>query len=251
VPGDPIRDAHARLEEAAKKHDSILMGFSGGKDSLVCLDLCTRYFKRIECFHMYLVPGLRVIDERLDVARQRWPEIPIHQLPHWVVFKFIYFGVYCDLRSKYDGWFDHKVQLRDIYDWLAAQTGIKLIASGARGKDSGWRRRNLKAISAYDDVLYPIVGWNVLEVLSYLKARNLPIPRSENRKASGVDLHHQYLTWCWDEFPDDFAKIEAYFPYVRASLYKEMWHGDWKPKRAAELRQVRSDRSPSVAAGPC
>ncbi len=45
------------LAEYAKKHDSVLVSYSGGKDSLVTLDLCTRTFKRVTAFFMYFVPG--------------------------------------------------------------------------------------------------------------------------------------------------------------------------------------------------
>ena len=38
--------------------DRVLVGVSGGKDSVVTLDLCARFFPHVVGFFMYLVKGL-------------------------------------------------------------------------------------------------------------------------------------------------------------------------------------------------
>ncbi len=45
--------------------DSVLVSFSMGKDSIVTMDLCMKYFKHVQPFFMYLVPGLQFQDEAL------------------------------------------------------------------------------------------------------------------------------------------------------------------------------------------
>lgn len=46
------------VETAAAITGRVLVSFSGGKDSVVTLDLCVKNFSHVECFFMYQVRGL-------------------------------------------------------------------------------------------------------------------------------------------------------------------------------------------------
>lgn len=209
------------LADGARKSDAILVGYSGGKDSLAVLDLCVRSFKRVECFYMYLIPGLRCIEEMLDYARQRWG-VTIHQFPHWVLQKFVTSGVFCNNHYSLDDLPEWK--LKDVYNFACIETGIPLIATGAKRADSLWRKRSLST-SAFDDVIYPIVGWNKFDVVSYLKARAIPLPNSSGRSATGVDLSTPSILWLHDNYPDDFARLCEVFPYAEAVIHRRTWYG--------------------------
>ena len=51
------------IKTQAQITDKVLVSFSMGKDSIVTLDLCMKYFKTVQPFFMYLVPGLKFQEE--------------------------------------------------------------------------------------------------------------------------------------------------------------------------------------------
>ena len=72
-------DTIDRLARAAEEDSRVVVGFSGGKDSLVCLDLATRCFKQVAAYFMYFIPGLKCCQLALEAARRQW-NVPIVQL---------------------------------------------------------------------------------------------------------------------------------------------------------------------------
>ena len=51
----PTRPLFRTVETAAAITDSVLVSFSGGKDSVATLDLCVKHFRHVEGFFMYYV----------------------------------------------------------------------------------------------------------------------------------------------------------------------------------------------------
>ncbi len=126
------------LKQAALKHPAVLVGFSGGKDSWCVLDLCVRTFDRVVCFFMYFVPGLKCVEDELARAQEKYG-VEILQYPHWLVFRALKEGLFCDTTHKLSGLYEPKVN--DISMAVMADTGIRLVAHGAKEADSMWRRR--------------------------------------------------------------------------------------------------------------
>lgn len=203
------------LNDARTKSDAVLVAYSGGKDSLVTIDLCARTFKTLEAFFMYLVPGLECVEMALDAAERKFG-MKIRQYPHWICGRLLKNGVYCNSYFSKDipDW-----ALRDVYDLASAEARIKIIATGAKRSDSQWRKRNLAACP-YDDVIYPIVGWTKPDVISYLKNRKIPIPESSGGNATGIDLSTPSLLWLHDNHPRDFVKLCEVFPFAEAVVWR-------------------------------
>lgn len=211
------------LEIAAQRSSSVLVGYSGGKDSIVTMDLCVRTFQKVECYFMYLVPGLDCAEVMFEFARQQWGVKTIHQYPHFTLPGLLKAGCYCPNSYKRDDLADLK--LADVYSAVMADTGINMIATGAKKSDSLFRRKSWKQFEK-DHIVYPLKDWSTRDVMAYLHMRKLPLPtNNKGHQTSGVDLTARDLLRMYDEFPGDFAKMEKVFPYIRAVVKRREWYG--------------------------
>lgn len=216
------QDTLTKLNETASREDAVLVAFSGGKDSLICLDLCRRTFKRVVCFYMYVVPGLECIEAQMQVARERW-KVDIVYLPHWLLFRCLKAGTYCDESVWKDTMQD--VTLKDVYSWARQVTGIKTICTGAKNSDSLWRRRHFHAVRNWEAMLYPLKEWNKHHVLEYLKVNHIPVPDSEGTNATGIDLSTPSVLWLHDKHPADYQRLIKWFPYAEAIVKRRDFYG--------------------------
>jgi phosphoadenosine phosphosulfate reductase len=220
--GNPFANTSKFLNELSKRHDAIVVSYSGGKDSLAVLDLCCKTFNRVTCFLMWFVPGMGFDRDNIAFAKERF-NVEVIQYPHWAAIKAMRHGVYCTqskLVSGFPEW-----NLHDIHAMVMQDTGINLIAHGGKKTDSMWRRRNLKNTANRTEVIYPLLNWNRWEVLAYLKRNDIPVPEQEGHSNSGIDLCTPSVLWLHDNRPDDFAILEKWFPYVRAVVHRREFYG--------------------------
>ena len=59
-----MADLFHAVRTAASMSRRVLVSFSGGKDSVVLLDLCAKHFERVDAFFMYHVRGLEFQETR-------------------------------------------------------------------------------------------------------------------------------------------------------------------------------------------
>ena len=213
------------LRDKARTSDSCLVAFSGGKDSLATLDLCSRAFKRVVCFHMYFVPGLKCMEDAMQEAKERWG-VEVIYYPHWILFKCLKGGVFCNEGLHKEDMPDFA--LHDIYLWAMQETGIRCLATGAKKADGMWRRRYFYLARSWEKegVFYPVKGWMERDVLAYLSAKKIPVPTGDSRTASGVDLTANSLLWLHDHHPDDFKMLCEWFPYAESVVWRRKFYGD-------------------------
>lgn len=221
-----IESTLSTLREASERSDGsdgrILIAYSGGKDSLAVLDLCSRAFRRCVCFFMWTVPDLRCVEEGLAWARDRYG-VEVLQYPHWLVPQWLQGGVFCDPRPAWDRLPEWR--LRDVYNAVIGDTGIPLIATGAKKRDSAWRKYNLHKTKGQGEIVYPLLEWSKLDVLAYLKAHKIPLPPSSGRAATGIDLSEPSVLWLHDTYPEDFEGLCRLYPYARAIVERRRIYG--------------------------
>jgi len=222
---DPFSRAVRVCEEAARQSPAVLVGFSGGKESWAVLDLCCRTFQRVVPFHMYFVPGLRCVQEQMDRAKERYG-VTVLYYPSVNLVTHVKNGDYCNTHYSYDDVPD--VKLSDVYEWVRAETGVRLLALGMRKADSLSRRRIMARAGKQggtDDQLHPLADFTKWDVLAYLAVRKIPLPPSTGEATSGIGLTVPSILWLHDVYPDDFQKLLALFPFAEAVVRRREWYG--------------------------
>jgi phosphoadenosine phosphosulfate reductase len=210
------------LESAREKDNAVCVAYSGGKDSMVVLDLAMRTFARVEAFFMYLVPGLECCEALLDQARRRYG-VQIRQYPHWQLRDLILRGVYCANTWKQDDLPPYT--LRDVYLLARTEAKCQFLMTGAKRSDGAARRRYFTNTQSWDDVLYPVAGWSKYDVFGYLAAQGIKPPATFAGVTTGVDVTPKSLLWLHDTHPSDFRRVCEAFPYAEAVVYRRKWYG--------------------------
>lgn len=222
-----LRDVHRRTNK-------VIIGLSGGKDSLVTLDLCVNEFgpKNVHAFFMYFVKGLRCVEQTLRWCERRY-KIDIDYFPHWTLGLAYKYAVYMPHRTGASEWRD--MRQVDVENAERAKRNTEWIAMGHRMTDSIERVAMLKGIAGLDVTgrrVYPLWRWNEASVVAYLRARKIPRPPRLTilkRSMSGVSFEEDTLLYIRENFPDDYAKIMKVFPYAEAKLARfEMKKSSWK-----------------------
>ncbi len=155
----------AWMRSIAERHPSVLVGLSGGKDSLACVDLCIRAgFTEIQCYALHFIPGLECFDKPVDSAalkfghryqleckvKQRTPppnmtpgSLTVHKLMHPS-------GALALMTGTFRPHIDEVVKKRlprptmnDAYAAARKASGIQLLCTGERMDESLQRRGQL------------------------------------------------------------------------------------------------------------
>lgn len=204
------------IKTQSRVTDSVIVGFSGGKDSIVTLDLCFKYFKRVVPFFMYLVPDLEFQEKTL-----RWYEnkynTEIIRLPHFECSNFLKYGCF-----TMADWNVDIVGINDTYEHLRQKTGIHWIAAGERCADSIVRNAMIKKSGSIDyqrGRFYPLAYWKKQEILEYIKYKKLYIS-PEQRK---IGFSFRSLAGCElaiikEMYPADYEKILKVYPFAGAGV---------------------------------
>jgi 3'-phosphoadenosine 5'-phosphosulfate sulfotransferase (PAPS reductase)/FAD synthetase len=198
--------------------EPVLIMFSGGKDSIVTLDLALKHLPKenIKIIHYYFVPGLSIKERVLTWYESKYG-IKIHRVPDKETI-----ALQTGRRSFTQG--KQEESLRQQFE-------AKWIMNGIRKADSLARRGMLASaeggIDERNGKLYPIGEWSTKQVMSYIKLNRLMLPVEYNM---GMERdfyipNQQGMLWLKNNFPCDYAKVIQTFPKLEAMAKKVEFYG--------------------------
>ena len=213
------------IKAQSKITDSVIVAFSGGKESIVVLDLCYRYFKNVRAFFMYICPGLSFQEKTLEWYEKKY-QMEIIRIPHMDVSEFFHYGSFRIPDPTFP-----IVSINDIYKYVRLETGIWWIAAGERIADSIVRRAMMKKSGSIDiqrGRIYPVSEWKKQEIVDYIKFHNLYLGQDSKKLGfSFKSLWGKELAMLEKHFPDDYQKVLRLYPFAGAGVkhFKELENG--------------------------
>lgn len=236
----PIAEANALIARARSELGGVaLVGLSGGKDSLVTLDLVARsgLFDRVACYHMAIVPGIEIVEGvarrvAARIAREAGITIDVRIYPHEIATDSLRLGW---ARARAMG--GPRVLEDDILRLAMEDARAEVLFTGIKASDSFMRRQTMNRTAGIDlkrRRCYPIIGWLDANVYSYLRHRRIPLPSrlGSEAKGSGLSFKPNVLSWLRQHHPADFARVCEVFPDAESlALRYELARADSVPGR--------------------
>lgn len=204
------------LKTMAKVTDEVIVAFSGGKESVVVMDLAYRYFKKVHPFFMYICPNLSFQERTLEWYEKKY-QTEIIRIPHMDVSEFFHYGSFRISDSSFP-----IVSINDIYQYIRLQTDTWWIAAGERIDDSIVRRAMMKKSGSIDvkrGRFYPVSAWKKREIIDYIKFHNLYLGQDSKKLGfSFKSLWGKELAMLKHYFPQDYQKILRLYPFAAAGV---------------------------------
>lgn len=218
----------ALIERVRELHgDTILLSFSGGKDSIAMWLFLRPHFNIIPYF-LYWVPGLSFVEEAMAYYEDYFGT-EIVQMPHPLFYKMLREGAYqppdnvAPLRSLDLVEFD----FADIDNILAQAYDLDnpFTAIGMRMKDNIDRRNLIMQKGVLGQgrrrYYYAIWDWDVNQAGQIILDHGVKL--SKEYKYWGRTLasfDYQYLRPLRDNFPQDWATIQQWFPLIDLEMFR-------------------------------
>ena len=212
------KTAASCIEFLKTQTDTVVLFYSGGKDSLVLLDMLTPHFK-VKLAFMYFVDELNHVEKYLKYAQHKY-SVEYKKYPHWMVCQYYNDNFYRFHSEKKVP----NIKLIDIENQARADFDCQWIVSGIKKNDSLNRRLMLgtyfmDCIDLKGHRAYPLSEWKKGDCLAYIKQKRLPMPvQYAKTNSSGVDLKPEVLLWCKKHEPEDYAKIIKQFPFAETLI---------------------------------
>ncbi len=203
--------------------NEVIVAFSGGKESIVVLDMCSRYFDKVTAFFLYIAPNLSFQEKQLEWYEKKY-NLNIMRLPHPMVSEYFRYGVFRNMNPAVP-----VIGINDVYSYVRWLTGSYWISAGERINDSIVRRAMIKnsgTLDAKRGRFYPVANWSKKDIFKYIKYHNLRIgndSRVLGFSYRGMEGNQLYALK--EHFPDDYEKIKKLYPFCEAGVRRFEHYG--------------------------
>jgi len=234
---NPVLITSECLRFLKSQTSEVILFYSGGKDSLILLDILTKNGFKVHCCFMYFVKGLEHIDKYLNFARKKYG-VEVLELPHFALSQYLNDSFY----TFHDNRQVPNLKQSDIENAARKHFNCEWIVSGAKASDSLVRNLMMKnyllnSIEPKTKHAYPLSAWKKAHVMAYMKQNRLPKTIDYNeggKKSAGVGITPGVLVYLEKNYPNDLQKILKVFPLAHIML-KE--HHEQNSKQV-ETKQV-------------
>jgi len=226
-----IQRAIEALEIRKALEPQCLLGLSGGKDSIVCLDLAIKVYgkQNVIPFFMEFIPGLDITERQLRYPRERFNLEKIYYVQDEEFWHELRSGKYTWQTKELEK--IPQVRRRDILYYVSRTFKINTIVLGVKRNDSTKIRRMIESGDYYANAIYPIWDWKLPDVLGYMVSNRIEIPDTAQYGFRSVSTDDGGLNFIAEFCPNDFDRMEVYFPFVRAGKFRFDKWGRFKVQR--------------------
>lgn len=218
-------------ETVAKETDTALLSFSCGKDSISTWLQIQPFFKRVIPYYLYTVPHLGFVDRALAYYEDFF-QTRIYRYPHPSGLKMLNTAMFgapfeAEYWLFYSGIGYTNYDYRQLEDIIRACDGVSstaYAAIGVRAGDSIQRRMAVKnngTINHGQKTFWPIAYYNPEDLCDMLEESGIKLPPDYYMFHRSFDgFAEMYTRPIREYYPEDFEKIQKYFPLVDADIFR-------------------------------
>ena len=225
----PVLTGDESIAAIRAETDTILLAFSCGKDSIAAWLRLRQAFPNVIPFYMWLVPGLEFVERDLAYFEEFF-ETPIIRYPNPAAYNTLRAGT---LQAPANwAWLNStpipgRLTRKFVETVLKDELGLPqetYVATGTRAADSPVRRMAIVKhgpISIARRKFHPIWDWNKERLMSTIHRSGVRLPVDYllwGRSFDGLD--RRFVTVLKRVYPDDYARIKAFYPLIDAEDYR-------------------------------
>lgn len=217
-------------EEIAQLTDTVILGYSRGKDTIAAYLWLKQFFPRIITFYNDPLPigtlgiverSIRYQEEKLGIEIERVYDDSLMLSLGNLIYQHVELEDALDALEFHKHAYDRNV----VVELLRAKHRIPnaWVAWGISMLDSPFRRCQNKlrvGFVAEKKAFYPLMDWSRQQIIQTVEDAGVLLGeeyRLANRSIGGA-LNGKHLDRMLEQYPDDFKRLEDVYPLIRAGM---------------------------------